>query len=299
MPAMVSSPSLRVLSLIVLAAGLGSRFKGTKQIAGVGPQGETLLEIGLQDAFAAGFRKFVLVVSAAVPEEFRARIKDHWAGLAEVVYVEQRKDDLPVAGVDFEARVKPWGTGHALYAARGLASEDFAVMNADDYYGPDSFRALAGFLREGSGFGLVGFRLADTLSEHGAVSRGICSVDEAGSVKSITETRGIRRGPHGLGAYAADDSLPLPLREDDWASMNLFALRESLWPEVETALGRFLKDKANHAAAEFELPRTVLGAAGNLGCPIRLLPTSEKWMGVTFPEDRAAVEAFLRKRESL
>lgn len=289
-PASLKDP----LSLVILAAGLGSRFGGTKQIEGVGPNGETLLEVGMEDAWKAGFKKCVLVVSPAVPGSFRDRLTASWFGRLELVFVEQRADDLPLP-VPASGRTKPWGTGHALYSARSQVRGSFAVMNADDYYGLEAFQKLAAFLNVGADYALVGYQLGKTLSENGTVSRGLCRVEDGDRVLEIEETHHIRNGPAGVGVYNQDGICERRLSPNQPVSMNLFGLRPTVWAPLEEGLRQFLQEPRNLIKGEYPLPGAVRHAAGLHHLELRLLPTSSPWYGVTYAADRLAVRQFLHK----
>ncbi len=276
-------------TLVVLAAGLGSRYGGLKQIDPVGPSGETVLDYAVFDAMRAGFGRVVFVIRREFDALFRARIGDRYAGRIAVDYVHQSLDALPAGQPVPAGREKPWGTGHALWCARSAVREPFAVINADDFYGADAFRQLGSFLRhppaEHSGppeFALVGYRLANTLSEHGAVSRGLCAVAAAGRLESITERTGILAADVGPGRTFAGSEI---------VSMNCWAFSPALFDGLDRRLREFLSAHSGETKAEFYLPAAVSGLIGGGEATVRILPTKDAWFGVTYREDKPRVVA--------
>ena len=274
-------------TLVVLAAGMGSRFGGLKQVEPVGPSGETILDYGVFDAIRAGFGKAVFVIRRELEADFTRIVTSKYAGRISVGLVFQAVDDLP-AGFDVPAgRAKPWGTGHAVWSARSEVEGPFAVINADDFYGAASFGALAAFLRDASGarFALVGHRLSRTLSESGTVSRGICRVD-AGRLASITEEREIAAGGVGPGLRFSGEEI---------VSMNQWGFTASVFEGLDAGLRRFLASSGNDPKAEFYLPAAVSSLVSSGAATVDVLPSPDAWFGITHPGDRAAVrEAIAR-----
>ena len=273
-------------TLLVLAAGMGSRYGGLKQIDPVGPSGETVLDYAVFDALRAGFGRVVFVIRRDFEEIFRAQIGAKYAGRIAVDYVFQSVDALPAGRTAPVGREKPWGTGHAVWCAREAVSEPFAVINADDFYGADSFTQLADFLAAPAvaggpaPFAMVGFRLANTLSEHGAVARGICTAGAGGLLESITEHTGILAANVGPGfAYSGQEI----------ASLNCWGFTPALFAGLDQQLGVFLADRGGEPKAEFYLPTAVSGMITGREATVRVLPTESAWFGVTYREDKPRV----------
>jgi MobA-like NTP transferase domain len=279
-------------TLLVLAAGLGSRYGGLKQIDPVGPGGETVLDYAVFDAVRAGFGRVVFVIRREFEEIFRAQIGKKYAGRIAVDYVFQSLDALPAGVTPPADREKPWGTGHAVWCARGVVRENFAVINADDFYGADSFVQLADFLRGAVGmpvrgapepveFAMIGFRLDRTLSEHGAVSRGVCSV-ASGRLRGIVEQTGILPVEVGAGKKFSGE---------ETVSMNCWGFTPALFAELDGQFGAFLASRGSDPKAEFYLPAAVAALIGPGKATVRVLPTAGTWFGVTYREDKPRVQA--------
>lgn len=274
------------LSLVILAAGMGSRYGGLKQLDAVGPGGETLLDYAVHDARRAGFERVVFVIRRAFEAEFKALIGARYAGLMQIDYVFQELDTLPAGFTLPPERTKPWGTGHAVWCARKVLTGPFAVLNADDFYGRDSFAQLARFLRAARpgvpAVALVGFTLAHTLSENGAVSRGVCAVGDDGRLRGIVEHTGIRREDVGPGRAFSGDEI---------VSMNCWAFTPEIFSGVERRLAEFLRDRAAEPKAEFYLPAAVSDLIASGEVEVHVLPTHATWFGITYREDKPAVVA--------
>lgn len=275
-------------TLLVLAAGMGSRFGGLKQIEPVGPSGETLLDYAVYDALRAGFGRVVFVIRREFEGLFREKVGARYAGRTAVDYAFQEKDMLPAGIIPSAGRERPWGTGHALWCARGALNGNFAAINADDFYGSDAFVRLAAFLAEPAGAesgvqrtALAGFRLADTLSEHGPVSRGICQI-EGGRLLSIDERTAITPGDVGFGR---------PFSGNEIVSMNCWAFGPGIFPLLEEQLVQFLEIHAAELKAEFYLPEALSRLVARGEATIEVLPARGPWFGVTHREDRARVAA--------
>ena len=287
----------QTLSLVILAAGMGRRFGGLKQIAPVGPLGETILDYSLRDANAAGFRRVVFIIREEIEEAFRETILPRVPAGMMPVLVHQRTDDLPGAFPVPEGRTKPWGTGQALWAAREVVPGPFMVINADDYYGPGAFRVLAAFLREppaGTSHALAGYALAQTLSAHGAVSRGICTVAEGGDrLQKIAEHHGIARSPEGrlTGFY---EGQPVSLAGDAVVSLNAWGFSADFWIHLESGLRAFLDHLQNPLEDEYYLPAAVMQAMA-AGQRVAVCRVDDEWLGVTYAEDLPAVRERLAR----
>ncbi len=294
----MNSVERRELTLVVLAAGMGSRFGGAKQVEGVGPNGEILLDYSVYDALEAGFSRVVFVVREEVEAVLRQRFAETLASRCRIDYVPQRLGDLPAPFSAPSTRTKPWGTGQAVLACRDVVSGPFTVLNADDFYGADAFRRAAAFLSSAGGPAtarhvLVGYDLAATLTEHGAVSRGVCEIDARSQLSSIVERHGVAR--HGSEIACTDESgAAYPLPRDAVASMNFWGLDPSLFPALEREFRTFLAARPGDKD-EFRLPTAIgdLLARGEIS--VRVVQTSAAWIGVTHRNDllwvRAAIAA--------
>jgi hypothetical protein len=283
-------------ALLVLAAGLGSRYGGLKQLEPVGPSGETLLDYAVFDALRAGFGRVVFVIRRDFEGLFRERIGSRYAGRVAVDYAFQELGALPEGFATPAGRERPWGTGHALWCARGALKGNFAAINADDFYGADAFALLAAFLA-GSGASaagvqrtaLAGFRLADTLSEHGSVSRGVCRI-EAGRLCSIDERTAITPADVGFGRLFSGEEI---------VSMNCWAFGPGIFPLIGAQLAQFLEIHEAELKAEFYLPEALSRLVARGEAEVEVLRARGPWFGVTHREDRprvaAAIAALVRK----
>jgi hypothetical protein len=286
------------LTLVVLAAGMGSRFGGLKQIQPVGPGDELILDYSVFDARRAGFERLALVIRPEHEEAFRGSIGGRLARQIETVYCHQRLDDLPAGAVPPEGRSKPWGTGHATLAAREAVDGPFAVINADDFYGAASFAALGRFLQSSDGQvdgALVGFRLDQTLSEHGTVSRGVCRVSEDGWLQAIEERTAIQRTDAGI-SYAGEDGQNHRLSGAEMVSMNFWGFPASFMTSLADQWEAFVAARGNDAKAEFYLPFAVDEQARRGALRIRALNTPSAWFGITYREDLASAREAIRQR---
>jgi hypothetical protein len=287
----------RGLTLVVLAAGIGSRFGGPKQIESVGPGGEILLDYSVFDATRAGFTRIVFVVRDEVEALLRSRLAP-LSARCDVEYVRQRSDDLPVGRAAPAGRRRPWGTGHAVWTCRDAVTEAFAVVNADDFYGPSAFDAMAGFLRSTDRSApprgaLVGYALGATLTPHGTVSRGVCDVDPAGRLVAISERHGIER--RGARVGYRDGVAWHALSDGAVASMNFWGFPASIFPLFEREFRRFL-EPGPADDDEFRLPTAVGGLLNAQEIEVLVLPTEAVWLGVTYREDLAWVRDEIRQR---
>lgn len=278
------------LSLVVLAAGMGSRYGGLKQVDPVGPSGETVLDYAVYDALQSGFTRVVFVIRRDFEALFREKIGARYTGRAKVDYVFQSLDALPPGFSVPAGREKPWGTGHAVWCARDAIKESFAVINADDFYGADSFQKLGKFLgartdspRQGpSEFAMVGFRLANTLSEHGTVARGVCTSGANDLLSSIVEQTGIA---------AADVGPGLKYSGNEIVSMNCWGFTPAIFAGLDEQFREFLAARGTELKAEFYLPAAASTMIARGQATVRVLPTDSTWFGVTYREDKPRVEA--------
>lgn len=274
------------LTLVVLAAGMGSRYGGLKQVDPVGPAGETVLDYAVYDALRAGFTRVVFVIRRDFEALFREKIGVRYVGRAEVDYVFQAMDALPQGLMPPSGREKPWGTGHAVWCAREAIKGNFAVINADDFYGADSFAQLAKFL-EGRGksqaeFAMVGFKLANTLSEHGTVARGVTTTDVGGELRTVVEQTGIAAVDVGEGRKYSGKEI---------VSMNCWGFTPAVFAGLDVQFREFLATRGGDAKAEFYLPAAVSAMIGKGEAKVRVLATESAWFGVTYREDKPRVEA--------
>lgn len=282
-------------SLLILAAGLGSRYGGFKQIDPIGPEGEIILDYSIFDAFRAGFSKVVVVTTPTLEPLLREHFARTLGAGANIVYTHQKLDDLPAGFSLPEGRTKPWGTGHAIRAARSLIQEPFGAINADDFYGPGSFQVLADFLAQPqTDYAMVGFRLSKTLSEHGTVSRGICEADASGNLVQIAEHTKVEPCDHG--ARTMDNTGQWhPISPDSLASMNMWGFQPSLFAELETQFHRFLELHGGELKSEFFIPTVVDTLIQEKKVACKVLRSEEQWFGMTYQEDRAAATATIRE----
>lgn len=290
-------------TLVIMAAGLGSRYGGLKQIAPVDEAGHVIMDFSIFDAVRAGFGRVVCVVKPENEREFREVIGRRVENHVEMRYAAQSLDMLPAGLRVPEGRIKPWGTGHAVLCARKYVDGPFAVINADDFYGRTAFAAICDFLAADGDpceHAMVGYRLSNTLTENGAVSRGVCQVSPDGYLAQIVErTRIEARG--GAPAYTEDGGRTfVSLPADATVSMNLWGFRSSILPEMERGFARFLTEKLPAAPlkAEYYLPSAPdeLIHAGR--ARVRVLSTQERWFGITYPEDMAAVRAAVAAKKA-
>ena len=276
------------LTLVVLAAGMGSRYGGLKQLDPVGPHGEIILDYSVQDALRAGFSKVVFVIRRDMLALFHETVGSRYEGRMLVEYAFQEMEPLPGGRVSPPGRTKPWGTAHAVLAARSLVRGSFAVINADDYYGPSGFRELAAFLAssEAGDYAMIGYRLDRTLSDHGSVSRGICRSDEQGYLIDITERTAISRSAGGI---IAEGNPPVALEGAEPTSMNFWGFTPDLFEHLERLFEEFLEERGSDLKAEFYLPAAVSSLITSGEVTVQLLHSQDPWFGLTYPEDRPLV----------
>jgi UTP-glucose-1-phosphate uridylyltransferase len=282
-------------TLLVLAAGMGSRYGGLKQIDPVGPNGETIIDYSICDALRAGFGKLVFVIRREMEAPFRETVGARFEKRAAVEYVFQELDKLP-AGFSVPAnRTKPWGTSHAILMAANVIHEPFAAINADDFYGANSYKALAEHLQSGSAdYAMVGFVLRNTLSDFGSVARGICQSDESGFLTSVTELTKIERD--GAGAKnTTPDGKVTRLTGDEPVSMNFWGFTPELFPQLREVFARFLRQNGHDEKAECYIPNAVGDLINTKRARVKLLRSQDSWFGVTYREDRPRVVESIRQ----
>lgn len=286
-------------TLLIMAAGLGSRFGGNKQIARIGPHGEILLEYSIHDAVAAGFDKVVFVIKRSMEETFRQLIGDRIAGKVEVHYAFQEYDSLPGGFVPPEGRTKPYGTVHAVLAAKDLIHEPFAVINADDYYGKDAFVTMADSLHRMRGqtnrASMVAYYLKNTVSENGCVTRGVCETDAEGHLRKVTETYKILPFPDGTIRDVNFREEGDILDHEALVSMNFWGLTPWFFETGSRDLEAFLKDDGGDPMKkEFPLPIEIDALMHRDGLKVEVLSTDAVWFGITYQADREQVAAALQ-----
>jgi NDP-sugar pyrophosphorylase family protein len=283
------------LTLVVLAAGIGSRYGGLKQIAPIGEAGETIIDYSVYDALRTGFDKLVFVIRRDMRESFRETIGRRFERRLKVDYVFQEPDRVPPGFAVPQGRKKPWGTGHALLSAADAVHEPFAAINGDDFYGAESFRILTAHLREATpDHAMVGFVLRNTLSEFGSVARGVCRVTADSFLEGVTELTRVER--EGQSAKHTDSRGQVhPLTGDEIVSLNMWGFRPSLFGQVQAHFSVFLKEHAQDEKAEFYIPTVVNSLVAAREARVRVLRTSDSWFGITYREDRARVVAGVRQ----
>lgn len=279
------------ITLVVMAAGMGSRFGGLKQLEPIGKNGEVLLDYSVYDAVAAGFTKVVFVIKHAIEKDFKAVVGNRIEKMVKTEYVFQETDLLPDGFVCPPERVKPWGTAHAILCCKNVIDEPFAVVNADDFYGKSAFIKMADFLKNNTkDYCMVGFRLANTLTENGHVSRGVCE-SEKGILKSVIERTKIMDCK-----YTEDDGNTWhELAPDTVVSMNLWGFMPDFFDYIEKGFREFLKENINAPKAEYYLPTVVSSLINNGEKQVKILVAEDKWYGVTYKEDKANVVAAINK----
>ena len=271
-------------TLVVMAAGMGSRFGGLKQIEPLGPNGEALLDYSVYDAKKAGFNKVVFIIKHAIEKDFRRFVGSRIEKSIDVDYVFQETDMLPNGFVCPENREKPWGTGHAIYCCRNAVKTPFAVINADDYYGKTAYEHIYNHLKTDSqDYCMVGFRLANTLTENGSVSRGVCNI-ENGILKSVTERTKIIDCK-----YTEDDVHWTALPSDTVVSMNMWGFTPDYFEYSEEYFKEFLKANMDNLKAEYFIPLMVNKLINDGTARVKVLDTTSKWFGVTYAADRQGV----------
>ena len=289
-------------TLVVLAAGMGSRYGGLKQIDPVGPHGEMIIDYSLFDAKRAGFNRVVFIIKHAIEEDFRAAIGDRVSRYMDVHYVFQEMDACCPAGFTIpEGRKKPWGTAHALLCARDVLDGPFAIINSDDYYGASAYRTLYDRLLTLSDrpgvfdYCMVGFLINNTLTDHGSVARGVCATNEKGQLTDVVERTQVAR-VDGCPAYSEDGTTWVKVPADNLVSMNMWGFTPSILTEIAARFPQFLSEEVplNPEKAEFFIPMEVgrLLRAGR--CTVDVLSSPDRWYGVTYHEDKPGVQAALK-----
>lgn len=284
-------------SLLVLAAGMGSRYGGNKQLDQVGPSGETIIDYSIYDAKRAGFGKVVFVIRRDIEEQFREMFVNRLKDVIEIDYVFQELGNLPEGFSVPAERQKPWGTSHAILVAKDKIKEPFGVINSDDYYGVDAFKTLYDFLtgdKDDNNYCIVGYKLGNTLSDHGHVNRGVCRVTAKGLLENIVETRNIEKTPNGIFAPRADGSRD-QFTGEEIVSMNLWGFKTSCFRFLGMEFTNFLKEKINDPKSELDIPTSVDKFVKKGEITIQILESASRWFGVTYREDKPFVVESIRR----
>ena len=281
-------------TLLVLAAGMGSRYGSLKQMDGVGPNGEAIIDYSVYDAIRAGFGKVVFVIRHSFAEDFKEVFNaERFGHRIEVEYVYQELDYLPEGFTLPEGRVKPWGTNHAVMMAADVIKEPFAAINADDFYGRNSYEVIAGFLSQLEGsedhYCMVGYEVSKTLSENGTVSRGVCTVDAEGNLTSMVERTQIERVDGTILFH--DGGADEPLAENTPVSMNFFGFTPDYFRHSESFFKEFLSENIDNLKSEFYIPRMVNKVINDGTATMKVLSTRADWFGVTYKEDKPQLVA--------
>jgi len=282
------------LTLVIMAAGMGSRYGGLKQMDPVGPSGETLLEYSVHDALHAGFGKVVFIIRRDFAEEFKATVGARFEGKIKVDYAFQELESLPEGFTVPAGRTKPWGTGQAILSCRDLVNEPFAVQNADDFYGAEAYQAIADeFTRLPDGDScMVGYLARNTLSPHGFVSRGICGTTD-GYLSSIVERTHIETNDAGTIQYFEDEQAT-DMTGGEICSMNFWGFTPSFFQTLEDKFIAFLSEKGQELKSEWYIPDIVDEMIGSGQTRVKMLSSEGQWFGVTYPEDKPTVAASLK-----
>lgn len=280
-------------TLFVLAAGMGSRYGGLKQLDGLGPNGETIMDYSIYDAIRGGFGKLVFVIRKDFEKDFRDKIISKYENHIPVEVVFQSTDKLPEGFTCPADRVKPWGTNHAVLMGKDVINEPFAVINADDFYGRDSFAVIGKYLSElpegaKNQYAMVGFRVGNTLSDSGTVARGICSTDEEGHLTTVVERTEIMR-VDGTVSYKDEEGKWVGIADNTPVSMNMWGFTPDYFQYSEEYFKEFLKENIDKPKAEFYIPLLVNDLVNSKTATVKVLDTTSRWFGVTYAADRQSV----------
>jgi dTDP-glucose pyrophosphorylase len=279
-------------TLLVLAAGMGSRYGGLKQIDGLGPNGETIIDYSIYDAIRAGFGKVVMVIRKSIEDEFKQVFFKRYSGKIEIEYVLQEIEYVPQGATYNPERIKPWGTAHAVLMADGVINEPFCVINGDDFYGADAFKQMAAFLvqqkSDDSNYCMVGYQLARTLSDYGFVSRGICETDKDNMLLQVTECTQIKR----IGSvicYKDAQEVNQPLPDEQIVSMNFWGFTPVYFRDLKVSFEKFIKAHGDNLKSELYIPTVLSELVDEKKATVKVLSSTAEWFGVTYKEDRSFV----------
>jgi dTDP-glucose pyrophosphorylase len=287
-------------TLLILAAGLGSRYGSLKQIESIGPSGEAIIDYSVYDAIRAGFGKVVFVIKKDIEKDFRENLLNRFENRINTEYVFQELDMLPEGHSLPPERKKPWGTAHAIMISGQAITTPFAAINADDFYGREAFEELATALsgkEKGTDYCMIGYKLRNTLSEHGTVSRGVCDIDSDGFLRSVSELTKIKRLNNDIVYYKNDK--PLRLDEDLTVSMNMWGFTTDIFQQIRDRFSSFLSGNINDPTAEFYIPTLVDQLIREKAARVKVINCDASWFGITYREDRdAARKSILQKIET-
>ena len=285
-------------TLLVLAAGMGSRYGGLKQIDALGPNGETIIDYSIYDAVRAGFGKVVMVIRKSIEDEFKQVFFEKYSGKIDVEYVLQELEYVPQGAAYNPERVKPWGTAHAVLMADGVINEPFCVINGDDFYGADAFKQMADFLsqskNDSSDYCMVGYQLSRTLSDYGYVSRGVCETDKNNMLLQVTECTQIKR----IGTvicYKDAQEVNQTLADDKVVSMNFWGFTPAYFKDTKESFEKFIQANGNNLKSELYIPTVLSELIDNKKASVKVLNSVAEWFGVTYQEDRSFVVERLKK----
>lgn len=286
-------------TLLVLAAGMGSRYGGLKQLDGIGPNGETIMDYSIYDAIRSGFGKVVFVIRHDFEKDFKEKILSKYENHIAVDVVFQSIDKLPDGFVPNPERTKPWGTNHAVLMGSEIIREPFAVINADDFYGQDSFRVLAKALTDMEGktgeYCMVGFRVGNTLSESGEVSRGVCHISDDGFLTTVTERHHIMRRDGGAVSFLDESGNAIVLDDNALVSMNMWGFTPDYFEYSKKAFVEFLSEHGNDLKTEFYIPSMVNELITRGAASVKVYDTTSSWFGATYAADKPSVMANVAK----
>lgn len=286
-------------TLLILAAGIGSRYGGMKQIDRVGPSGEAIIDYSIYDAIRAGFGRVVLIIRKNIEDDVRDFFEHKLSGRIKMDFVYQEMDMIP-PGVSYPPeRNKPWGTAHAIWVAAGKINEPFVVINADDFYGRNSYKIVADCLAgekttDHTNFCMIGYRVKNTLSDYGTVSRGLCAADDQSFLKSIVERPEIGK-KNGQIYYRDDNQQDVPLTGEELVSMNIWGFSPVIFKLLEKRFAEFIRTNADNTKAELYIPTAINDIVKHGEASIKILPVSDRWFGITYREDKPLAEENIRK----
>lgn len=278
------------LTLLIMAAGMGSRYGGLKQLDTVGPNGETIIDYSVSDAIKAGFTKAVFIIRKEFETEFKTVVTEKYEGKIQIEFAFQNLNNLPNEFENPEGREKPWGTGHAILSASKLVNEPFVVINGDDFYGRESFKVIGQYFQSGNRtFSMVAFRLDKTLSEFGGVTRGLCTVKDS-NLDTVIETDNLQKKENGISS-----DRDIFLNGSEPVSMNMWGFTPQLFKYLKEMFVNFLKDRGTELKSEFLIPSVVNNLIISGKEPVHVLRSNAKWFGVTYKEDKPFVEQEIKK----
>jgi len=278
------------ITLLIMAAGMGSRYGGLKQLDAIGPSGETIIDYSVYDAIKAGFTKVVFIIRKDFEQEFKSKITDKYEGQIQVEFAFQDLNDLPDEFTCPEGREKPWGTGHAIFSARNVINEPFVAINGDDFYGRESFKVVADYYRKGANsFSMVAFKLDKTLSSFGGVTRGLCTVNDE-KLNTVIETADLQKTDYGVSS-----NRDIELDGSEPVSMNVWGFTPILFKYLDEKFVEFLSENGTEMKSEYLIPSVVNELIQSRQETVHVLRSGATWFGVTYKEDKPYVEGEIEK----